>query len=96
MYDVRWVHVFEEDTPEGDVYRADDSDIPLSRRPRDGFELHRDGSAKVFSGGADDRGVARGARWTESPDGVVIVADGSGERLRIVKRNAAQLTVSRH
>ena len=26
-----WVHVFEEDTPEGAVFRPEDADIPLSR-----------------------------------------------------------------
>ena len=34
MYDVRWVHVSEDDTPEGEVYRAESDRIPLSRRPR--------------------------------------------------------------
>ena len=95
MYDVRWVHVFEDDTPEGEVYRRDSDEIALSRRPRDGFELHRDGSARIFSGGSDDRAVPRDAQWTENADGVVVVDDGIGTRLRIVKRDAAQLTVSR-
>jgi hypothetical protein len=95
MYDVRWVHVFEDDTPEGEVYRAATDDIPLSRRPRDAFELHRDGSAQVFSGGPDDRPVARKASWSETPDGIVVKEQG-GARFRIVKQAPAQLIVSRH
>ena len=94
MHDVRWVHVFEDDTPGGEVYRAAADDIPLSRRPREAFELHRDGSALLFSGGPDDRSVATKAKWTESPEGIV-VADGSGARFRIVKREPAQLIVRR-
>jgi len=95
MYDVRWVHVFEDDTPGGEVYRAASSDIPLSRRPREAFELHRDGSAQLFSGGSDDRAVARGARWTKTPDGIV-VEDQRGGSFRIVKQDPAELIVSRH
>jgi hypothetical protein len=96
MYDVRWVHVFEDDTPEGEVYRAETGEIPLSRRPRDAFELHRDGSAQVFGGGPDDRAVAREARWTETPDGIVVVDEKGGDRFRIVRQDPAQLIVSRH
>ena len=96
MYEVRWVHVFEDDTPAGEVYRPDTDDIPLSRRPRQGFELHRDGSAEVFSGGADDRPAASAARWTDTPDGLVVVEDKTGARFRIVKRAPAELIVSRH
>ena len=95
MYDVRWVHVFEDDTPEGEVYRAATGDIPLSRRPRDAFELHRDGSAQVFNGGPDDRAVARNARWTKTPDGIVVEEQG-GASFRIMKQTPAQLIVSRH
>ena len=95
MYDVRWVHVFEDDTPEGDVYRAETDNIPLSRRPRDAFELHRDGSAQIFGGGPDDRAVAHTARWTDTADGIVVVDDKGGARFRIVKHDQAQLIVSR-
>ena len=95
MYDVRWVHVFEDDTPGGDVYRAAADDIPLSRRPRDAFELHRDGSAQVFRGGPDDRAVARSGTWTETPDGIVVEEEG-GDRFRIVKQGPTQLIVRRH
>jgi hypothetical protein len=96
MYDVRWVHVFEEDTPTGEVYRPDTDDIPLSRRPRNGFELHRDGSAEVFSGGPDDRAEASAARWEDTPEGVVVVGENNGARFRIVKRAPSQLIVSQH
>ena len=68
----RWVHVFEEDTARGAVYRREDDDIPLSRRPRERLELRRDGSAVVFTSGPDDRFVAQHGTWREEGDGVVV------------------------
>lgn len=59
----RWVHVFEEDTATAAVYRPEESDIPLSRRPRTAIEFGRDGTARVSTGGPDDRSVAAPARW---------------------------------
>jgi hypothetical protein len=57
----RWVHVFEEDTPEGAVYRPEDDNIPLSRRPREQLQFAADGSVRVFMPGQDDRLVAQPA-----------------------------------
>ncbi len=96
MYDVRWVHAFEEDAPGGQVYRQATDDVPLSRRPRDAFELHRDGTALIFTGGPDDRAIAHGASWTEAPDGVVVVAEAGGAKFRIVKQTPARLIVRRN
>ena len=92
---VTWVHVFEEDTAEGQVFRRVDADIPLSRRPRDRFELHPDGSAVLLSAGADDRYVSKPARWTEE-DGDVVVRDANDNvRFRVVKQSADRLLVRR-
>lgn len=93
MYDVRWVHVFEEDHADGQVYRQATGVIPLSRRPREAFELHRDGSARLFSGGPDDRSMAHGATWTETAEGIVVVADDGSARFRIVTRQPSQVVV---
>src|SRR5678815_2015435 len=49
MNDIRWVHAFEEDAPGVLVYRQATGEVPLSRRPRDGFELRRNGTAQVFT-----------------------------------------------
>ena len=69
---VRWVHVFEEDTDAGAVYRPETDDIPLSRRPRERFELETGGAARVFVGGADDRPTARAATWRATANEIVI------------------------
>ena len=34
VFRTRWAHVFEEDGPEGAVYRPEDAERPRSRRPR--------------------------------------------------------------
>ena len=95
MYDVRWVHAFEEDTPGEHVYRQETDDLPLSRRPRAGLELHRDGTALVVTGGPDDRGITQAATWTEAPDGTVVVQGAGSGTLRIVRQAPGRLIVSR-
>ncbi len=94
---IRWIHLFEDDTPTGSVYRPDSTKIPLSRRPRRRFELHPDGTATLFTGGPDDRFESRPGVWRTNADGVVVtfpadpqraevrfrVADGSTSRLAI-------------
>jgi hypothetical protein len=95
LFATRWVHVFEEDTAQGAVYRPEDGDIPLSRRPRERLELARDGSAKVFTPGPDDRHVAQPATWREDGGAVVIRTHDGGER-RIVDRSPGRIVVEVH
>ncbi len=95
FYDVRWVHAFEDDHAEGDVYRPAAGTFPLARRPREAFELHRDGSALVFQGGPDDRSMADDATWTDTPKGIVVVDARGGVLYRIVERTPTQLIVRR-
>ncbi len=75
---IRWVHIFEEDTKEGAVYRPDTGPVPLSRRPRRALTLHPDGSATIETGGPDDRPVAEAVRWTATPAGLVVAAPARG------------------
>jgi len=77
LYGIRWVHVFEEDTAVGHVYRPDSGPIPLSRRPREALTLHAGGSATVEVGGADDRPASRRAAWRSTPDGLVVDVPGA-------------------
>lgn len=90
-----WVHVFEEDTAEGAVFRPEDADIPLSRRPRERFELKADGTAVLSMPGPDDRVVPQPARWREEADEVVVCDAAGAVRLRIVGRSADRLVVRR-
>jgi len=96
LFSTRWVHVFEEDTPEGAVYRPDSADLPLSRRPREQLELKADGSASVTMPGPDDRPERIHARWNEQGGEVKVRTTGNMAReLRIVSHSADRLVVRR-
>jgi len=86
-----WVHVFEEDTERGAVYRPEDDDIPLSRRPRERIQLQSDGSATVQLSGADDRYVDHTAQWTR--DGNAIVIRTGKRQLRLVEQSPTRLVI---
>jgi hypothetical protein len=93
LYGTKWVHVFEEDTAEGSVYRAEDGAIPLSRRPRERLELRPDGSARLFVPGPDDRLVEEAATWRDEGGALVVRAPGGGTELRVVDRSPERLVV---
>lgn len=102
LFTTRWVHVFEEDTPEGAVYRPEDDNIPLSRRPRERFELSADGTAKIIAPGPDDRLVEKPATWaSDAPSKGKKEAASSSESsassadIRIVKQSPTRLIVRR-
>ncbi len=96
LFGTRWVHVFEEDTVEGAVYRAEEDAIPLSRRPRERLELGRDGSAHLFVPGPDDRLVEQPGTWHEEGGALVVHAREGGVELRIVDRSPARLVEQAH
>lgn len=87
------MHVFEEDTAEGAVYRPEDQAIPLSRRSRERLELGRDGSARLFVPGPDDRLVEQPATWHDEGGALVVRAREGGPELRIVDRSPARLVI---
>ena len=98
IYGVRWVHVFEEDSAEGQVYRPDSGPISLSRRPREALTLNADGSATFEVGGADDRPSGRHAAWRQEAEGLVVDVPAAGgtesTELHIVKASADRLVVA--
>src|SRR5262245_59104997 len=95
----RWIHSFEEDSVETQVYRPQSWDFPLSRRPRDAFELRADGTADLFLPGAADRPEPAGASWTEEEGQLLIRAVKKGVHgpltLRVVESTADKLLVRR-
>jgi len=93
LFATTWVHAFEEDTAEGAVFRPEDADIPLSRRPRERIVLHEDGSARVLMPGPDDRFVERPTEWTTEGNAVVMRAAAGAPELRIVERSPERLLV---
>ena len=95
LFATRWVHLFEEDTPAGEVYVPEDGPVPLSRRPRERLQLDADGSATVFGPGPDDRPAPQPARWTDQQGELTVRSDSGGATLRIVKQSATRLVVKR-
>ena len=95
----RWIHSFEEDGVEAQVYRPQSWDFPLSRRPRDAFELRADGTAHLFLPGAADRPEAAEASWSEEKGELLIRAVKKGApaplTLRVVESSADKLLVRR-
>jgi len=92
LFATRWVHVFEEDTAQGAVYRPEDGAIPLSRRPREHIAFAEDGSATVFTAGADDRLVEDTATWQKDGQSIVI-RRSDGTELHVVDQSADRLVI---
>ena len=85
LFSNTWVHVFEEDTPDGEVYRPESGDIPLSRRPRRRLCFSRDGSAQIELPGEDDRPREEHATWEQQGDDVLLrCGSESGGRERVL------------
>ena len=95
----RWVHSFEEDSGDGQVYRPQSWDFPLSRRPREAFELRADGTAELFLPGAADRPESAKTSWSEEEGELIIHIPKKGGRgpstLRILESAADKLLVRR-
>ena len=92
LFATAWVQVFEEDAAGRTVFRPEDADIPLSRRPRERIELRDDGSARLWMPGPDDRFYEQPANWTQQKDEVVLRTD-QGTVLRIVDESSRRLIV---
>jgi len=82
LFETTWVHVFEEDGAEGAVYRPEDGEVPLSRRPRQRLSFSPDGSARLVVGGPDDRLQELAAHWTEEAGEITVTAGSAGASLR--------------
>lgn len=88
-----WVHVFEEDSAAGAVFRPEDADIPLSRRPRERIEFKSGGAVTIWKGGPDDRPVPIAGRSTQEGDDLVVRDRGGAVRLRVVSQSPDRLVV---
>lgn len=89
LFGTTWVHAFEEDTAEGEVYRPDTEDVPLSRRPRRRISLSTDGRARIAMPGPDDRLVETSATWGKEGGDLVVRAEGGPASSRGVLRISA-------
>jgi hypothetical protein len=85
LFSTAWVHVFEEDGTEGDVYRPEGGELPLSRRPRQRLSFFPDGSAKLVVSGPDDRLHSVAAHWTEAKGEIVVTAESAAVSVRTLR-----------
>ena len=85
LFSTAWVHVFEEDGTEGDVYRPEGGELPLSRRPRQRLSFSPDGSAQLVVSGPDDRLRSVAARWTESQGEITVTAESAAASVRTLR-----------
>ena len=92
LFSTIWVHVFEEDERGARVYRPDDADIPLSRRPREQLRLDANGTARLFVPAPDDRLREEHGTWSEEDEAIVIEGPG-GRTYRVVERSPERLVV---
>jgi hypothetical protein len=98
LFGTRWIHVFEEDTAEGEVYRPETEDVPLSRRPRRRLELSPDGTARILVPGPDDRLVESPGTW-EAEGGQLLIRAGRGssrgQPIRVREHSPTRLIVAK-
>jgi hypothetical protein len=80
-----WVHVFEQDGAEGDVYRPEGEELPLSRRPRQRLTFSADGSASLVVSGPDDRLHPVVAHWTELEGEIVVTPEAGAASVRTLR-----------
>ena len=98
LFETTWVHVFEEDGAEGQVYRPEGGELPLSRRPRQRLCFAPDGSAQLVVSGPDDRLHSVAARWSEEEGEITVSAEsaaGSFKTLHVRVQSGDCLLVRR-
>jgi hypothetical protein len=91
LFATTWVHAFEEDGPEGAVYRPEGGALRLSRRPRERLTFSPGGRAVLVAGGPDDRLHEVAARWRED-SGEITVTTEAGDaptRTLLVRRQSS-------
>lgn len=98
LFGTTWVHAFEEDGPDGAVYRPEGARVRLSRRPRERLSLSPGGQARLVVGGPDDRLLELAARWREDAGEITITTEAAetpARTLRVRLQSSEVLIVKR-
>jgi len=95
LFGIRWIHVFEEDTVDAEVYRPETQDVPLSRRPRCRLELSPDGTARILVPGPDDRLVESHGIWRSEGERESRGGGAAVRLIRVREHSQARLVVAR-
>jgi hypothetical protein len=93
----RWIHSWEEDADGDQVYRPESYDFPLSRRPRESFELRPDGTLILGEPSANDSLREAQGRWEIAEGDNLFFYSGSGaepeKKMRIKSASDDRLVV---
>ena len=98
LFATTWVHAFEEDGPEGAVYRPEGGSLRLSRRPRERLSFSPGGRALLVVGGPDDRLHEVEARWQDDAGEITLTTeagDAPARTLRVRLQSSGALIVKR-
>jgi len=76
-----WVHVHEEDGPDGRVFRRAGVPLPPSRG-RQRLSFNPDGTAVESGPGADDRTASQAISWSVDGQTIVLRSSGGGTERR--------------
>lgn len=88
----RWVHVHEEDTEAGSVYRREGADLPPSRG-RTTLELRSDGTYAGTVPGPADAPQDAGGTWSLDGDRITLSDGRSARELDVVSVEQDRLVV---
>ncbi|MCY7350991.1 MAG: hypothetical protein LH606_10020 [Cytophagaceae bacterium] len=77
-----WVHSGEEDTENETVFRPADYDFPLSRRPRESFQLKQDGKLVKGEGSASDGVQETQGTWKLKNDEIAFHLESEPKQIR--------------
>jgi len=89
----RWVHSYEEDTPEASVYRPSGYDFPPARGRRT-FELRPDGTLVEGVPGPVDAPVESGGTWALEGENLVLHGEEGDRALRIASVDDERLVLA--
>jgi hypothetical protein len=93
----RWVHSYEEDTENAEVFRPPSYEFPPSRG-REGFDIRKDGSFTLLGPGRSDRSAAIAGHWVRSRDGILVVTFEEiylNRRIQIIEVDSQVLRIKR-
>jgi len=86
LFGKTFVHAFEEDGAEGEVYRAEGDEVRRSRRPRERLSFSKDGTVRLMLARADDRLSEVKARWTVEGADIVVTPEEAGGPSAVILR----------
>lgn len=77
-----WIHSYEEDEGDETVFRPASYDFPLTRRPRESFELKAGGELVKNQATASDGTIAAQGKWELEDDKVIFQSESGKDQTK--------------